>query len=243
MNINKGYKKGVALGCTHGSFIHQKDAHAVADFADRSGCDTRVHLGDYIDATALRGGAGAKDMAVKLSEDMDATLAYLNYFQPPHLINGNHDIRLWELLEHPNTILATAAKLMIEKLERGLVLTPTFWKKEYSVWDHKQLKFGDCTFMHGFMYGARAIQEHAQHYGKVVHAHIHRTGIEHAVNAGERVTGYSVGTLADVEQLRYAERRKQSMIWGPGCAYFEYNQRECIVHLIEKQGGKWPFPA
>lgn len=227
-NINSQWKRGIAIGCSHGSLADPKALATILKIVADYKPHKRVHLGDAVDMTAFRNGAkGTKDETISIKDDLAAGLNFLELFNPTDFLNGNHCNRLWKLADHPNQIISQAARSVITEL------CDLFRKHNTRHIDHyvmrkSFIKYGDTTFCHGWMYNVSAIRDHAEHFGKVVLAHLHRVGEE----SGRRIdspVGYCVGFLGDIEKFSYADERRATAQWSQGFAQFEYNEKECRV--------------
>jgi predicted phosphodiesterase len=239
-NINRKWTKFLCVSCSHGHLGDKSAQEAVLKFQDSYKPETVIHLGDYIDSTAFRSGArGTKDEAEMILPDLRAGLLFLERLRPTHVLNGNHDIRCWDLRGHPNAILSYAASSVVNEIltlrdKLGFRLV-----EEYGI-DH-YLRFGDATFTHGTWYNQLAVRDYAEHYGKCVMGHLHRV----QEMSGRRVdspTAYCVGYLGDAKKFTYADRRREKSTWSQGFGWGEYSDKECIVNLCRKSKNGWRLP-
>ena len=239
----KGWKKWLAVGCSHGAEIDPEARKAVLTFKERWKPDTTIHLGDFIDMSAFRAGAirdsDDADHAEDIAGDLMAGIEFLHELRPQHILCGNHEARLWRYRESPNAILAYAANLTIHKIEEAArklksTLTP------YGIREYVQL--GDTKFVHGSMFNVSAIRDHAETYGNVVLAHLHRVGWERARNI-DGASGYCVGMLANFD-MAYAATRRATLAWSQGFAYGHYKpDKSTTVNLCERRkGNPWLLP-
>ena len=90
MNISKGWKKWMAVGCSHGDQIDPEARKAVLTFRDRWKPDTTFHLGDFLDLAAFRAGAvndpNSSDRAASVSDDLSAGIDFLHELRPQHIL-------------------------------------------------------------------------------------------------------------------------------------------------------------
>lgn len=230
----KGYKKFLAVGCSHGAEIDPEARKAVLTMRERWKPDTVVHLGDFLDLAAFRAGAvrdsNDSDHAASVSDDLSAGLEFLHELRPTHVLMGNHEARLYKFAASPNALLAHAATLTIDRIEE------VFKKLKakslpYHIRSHFTL--GGTKFLHGYMYNVSAIRDHAETYGSCVLAHLHRVGWERA-RRDDHASGYCVGTLARLG-MEYASTRRATFGWSQGFAYGFYNDRACSVNLVERR--------
>ena len=108
----------MAVSCSHGDHIDPEARDAVLTFKDRFKPDNTIHLGDFVDMAAARGGAmsdaNASDRAASVAEDLAAGVDFLQELRPQHILYGNHEDRLFKLANCPNALAAHAAHLVIQ---------------------------------------------------------------------------------------------------------------------------------
>jgi hypothetical protein len=238
----KGWKKWMAVGCSHGIEIDPEARAAVLKFKAEWKPHTTLHLGDFIDLSAFRAGAvrdsNDADHASDVAGDLMAGIEFLHELEPNFILCGNHEARLWRFRESPNALLAYAANLTISKIEETAKklrapLTP------YGIREYVEL--GDTKFIHGSMFNVTAIRDHAETYGNVVMAHLHRVGWERARNI-DGASGYCTGMLANFD-MSYAATRRATLAWSQGFAYGHYCDRSTTVNLCErKRNNPWLLP-
>lgn len=230
----KGYKKFLAVGCSHGAEIDPAARAAVLKFKAAWKPHTTVHLGDFIDLSAFRAGAvrdsNESDHAADVAADLSAGIEFLHELEPQHILCGNHEARLYKFSKSPNALLAYAANLTIQKIEETAKklhasLTP------YGI--RNFITLGGTKFLHGHMFNVSAIRDHAESYGNVIMAHLHRVGWERARNI-EGASGYCTGMLARVD-MEYANTRRATLAWSQGFAFGYYNDKICSVNLVERR--------
>ena len=238
----KGWKKFLAVGCSHGAELCPEARKAVLTFREKWKPDTVIHLGDFLDLVSFRGGAvrdsNDPDHAASVSEDLSAGLEFLHELRPTHVLMGNHEARLYHFASSPNALLAHAATLTIERIDEALKKLKAK-SLPYTIRSHFTL--GDTKFLHGFMFNVAAIRDHAETYGNCVLAHLHRVGWERA-RRSDHASGYCTGTLARLD-MGYAATRRATFAWSQGFAYGFYNDRACSIHLIERRpDAPWLLP-
>lgn len=240
--INRGYKKFLAVGCSHGHMADPKALAAVLKFSAEWKPDTRIHLGDFTDQAAFRSGAkGTSDETASIKDDLTAGLGFLDAYDPTIVLNGNHEDRLWNLAQHHNEILAHAASSVITDICNLLRKKKAKHITSYHI-NESWVTLGDTRFLHGFMYGEQAIRDHAEHFGRCVIAHLHRVGSAPA-RRSDHARAYCVGTLANIPAMDYAKNRRATAMWSHGFAWGEYNDKECVVWLAEANtNGPWRLP-
>lgn len=235
------WKKFMAVGCNHGYWADPTALNAVLEFKKKWNPETRIHLGDYLDTTSFRSGAGSKDHAGEVMEDLNRGVEFLERYEPTILFNGNHDIRVWESLDDGNAQRRFAAQEVIKRIEKVLPKGVDF-ERDYDIRTSVRV-LGDTHFLHGFMYNDNAVRDHAAHFGKCVIAHLHKVASAPASRMDSPV-GYCVGYLGDVSKFDYAARRRAVTQWSQGFAWGEYSDKECIVWLNERpKEGEWRLPV
>ena len=241
--VSRVWKKLFAVGCSHGHLADKEAIETVLGFQERWKPDTTIHLGDFVDLSALMGmGKAADEIADNLTIDFQKGMEFLNRLRPQTVFLGNHEDRVWKLMDHRNELMSYAAFRIADDLEAGLrkfgaEMVP------YDI-DTGWRKFGDTQFGHGYMCNESAIRDHAEFIGKCVIAHLHRPGIARARRHGG-ATGMCVGTLANIPMMSYAKTRKARAMWNHGFVYGEYcegKNPEAVLWLVEKGKNGWRLP-
>ena len=233
----------MAVGCTHGFLRDQKISSQVLAFKSVFKPKYSFDLGDLVDTTAFRSGAhGTKDEATPIDPDFLMCERWIQQYEPTHITWGNHDHRLLELSEHPNAKLAWAAKCLWQILEKQAKSVKAKTKL-YEPLDQNWFELGGTYWGHGSMYNESAVRDHAEYLGgPVVMAHLH---------APQQVQGrtrqwspsFCVGTLAKIDELKYASRRCATSRWGHGVVwgYVSGNRSQLWLSSCRK-GGNLGFP-
>jgi len=241
MNINRKWKRFIALGCNHGNLADQSALKEVLAFKERWKPDTTMHLGDCYDLAALRTGAkGTSDESVSIMDDFNAGTSFLRDLRPNYFFLGNHSSRLYKLQNHHNAIISHCAGQVIGDIN-DLAKDLKFKIIPYDI-DMGWRKFGDCDFGHGYMFNMAAIRDHAEMRGKCVIAHLHRVGQEPGRRSDHPV-GYCVGALCDISRMDYAKTQRSRTAWSQGFAWGEYCDTETVVRLERRcNSGAWRMP-
>lgn len=235
----------MALGCSHGHLQDDDAIKQVLKFKRLWKPHRIIHLGDFVDTAPFRGGAnGTADEAVDLKDDLGHGLNFLRTLEPTDVLNGNHEIRLWHAAQHYNAVKAYAAQAMIDEIRgvmNGLHCSYTEHWQSVRSW----IELGDTKLLHGFVYGENATRDHAEHYGKCIHAHNH-TPAQCVGRRSDNPLGTAVGTLMAVQKAGYADSRRATARWAPGFAWGEYREGgECNVRLsqcAQGQAANWALP-
>lgn len=232
----------MAVGCTHGDLGNREIQGQVLQFAADYKPHTRFDLGDIVDTAAFRNGAtGTPDEKRNILIDYSRGIEWLNKYEPTHIAWGNHDARLLEWMDSPNAVKAYAAGQVWHHLsETARKLKAK--TKDYD-YEHGWFELGGTFWGHGYWYNEAAIRDHAEYLGgPLVMAHLHRT-IQERGRTRKDTTSYCVGTLADVDAMPYARRRRATSRWEHGLLFGEYCDKEAVLWLARcPKGGTLRFP-
>lgn len=204
----------------HGSEIHTPTEEKFFDWLQDFKPDYRVHLGDNYNFEALRTGASEADKSADLSEDIRMGNRFLERFYDGDgtkvFLRGNHDERLWRLLENPCSGMARDyAKEITDKIKKNLRSLGA----RMLPYDAQQgvYKLGKLSCLHGYKHGVGAARAHAQIYGDCVFGHIHRFDSA-GVPAMQSRFARSIGCLAR-HDMPYCSTQTARLGWHHGWAY------------------------
>lgn len=231
-NLNRKWRRWMATGCLHSTHGCPEYMRNVREFKAAFKPDDYTELGDVLDTACLRSGArGTKDEAEPLAPDLQSALDWVREMQPNRWMLGNHDIRPYELLNHPSAIVAELARLLVEQIKKaaadaGAKLYP------YDI-ETGWAKVGDIYMGHGFMYNINALRDHVEMTGgKTCIAHLH-----HAHTFQGRMLnspwGVCVGSGADPRTMHYARRRRNTLTHNHGIACGEFCEDDSTMHLVQ----------
>lgn len=236
-NINRRWRRVVAIGCTHGEHLDPRLAQQVLDFTASYKPEVRFHLGDVADTAAFRSGAiGTPDEAADPQADCDASIRFMEQYRPNRISWGNHDWRLVELARHPRGLVAFAAAQAWEQLQS--VARKLRAKTVPYDYEHGWFEEGGHYWGHGYWYNVNALRDHAEFLGgPVVMAHLHRRQQLPGRTRKDSMS-FCVGTLADGDKMTYSRRRRATSEWGPGLVFGEMCETESRLWLVrgEKRG-------
>ena len=205
-----------------------------------------IHLGDFLDTTALRSGAeGTPDEGADIDFDLKAGLGFIKaFYSLSHKSNkhilclGNHDNRPYKLCRHPRAIVRKAAKDVCKSISK----TARKLKCEVMPYDirgnWKQVN-PNLAVGHGFMYNENAVRDHAEMLGcDVIMGHLHRCEVRkgRTVKGG---VGYCVGWLGDEERAYYARERRATLAWENAFCSYETNGKETVVNMHKRTKEGW----
>lgn len=234
-----GWKRFMAVGCSHGIYADPLAIEAVLKFRERWKPHTVIHLGDFIDLSAHMGGSGGE--GDKLRPDIDGGIDFLKQLRPNVVEVGNHEARLWRDIRSSNELRVLAAETAIEAIETTCLKLNALLIPYTGVWQVYQL--ANYKFTHGTIYNETASRDMAEMYGNVIFAHTHKP----TQAVGRRIDspiGISVGTLTKRGAMDYANTRRSTLGWGQGFVYGEYNDNSLypLLHTHDNSGA-WHLPV
>jgi hypothetical protein len=222
------YKKFLVAADNHGSLVSEEAKKKILDFAKSWKPNYKIHLGDLWDFSPLRRGCSPEEKADGISEDYQMGLEFLDAFKPDYLTLGNHDDRIWMnstkcadgMLREHCAKLAQASEDEFRK--RKIKWVP------YHISKYLVLPEGGPKFIHGFKSSIHAAKAHYDGWGSVIHGHVHAPATYYArhIDGG---MAFSVGCLADIEQMTYADRYQAKHGWRQGF----------LFGLINTKTGSW----
>lgn len=241
MNPTRNWKKFLIVGCSHGHLADRIALRTIKNFKSSYKPFLTVHLGDFFDVAALRGGAkGSKDEGADIDHDLKSGFNFIEELEPNILFMGNHDDRIFRLQDHPKAVVAYCAGKIMGEIN-------DFCSRYNIDLVHYDISagwrpLGNFLMGHGYMFNEMAIRDHAESVGNCIIAHLHRTGEERGRVRGG-ATGYCVGTLADIPALEYAKTRRATLKWNLGFAWGEYCADAAVVNICARaDNGIWRLP-
>lgn len=168
-----GMESFVAVSDYHGDRRDTTAAKLFDVFVADTRPKHRLFLGDLWDFRAIRIGASKEEKMHSLRLDFDAGMNFLKGYKPSVITLGNHDQRLFDLVEKDGLKktgpLVDLAKIFISEFEKltkklGTVVLP--YDKRKGVW-----KQGGLKFVHGF--DGLDASNMAAIYGNVLYGHGH----------------------------------------------------------------------
>lgn len=242
----RGWKKFLAVSCSHGHLADAKATKAALEFKRRWKPDLTLHLGDAIDLAAFRAGAmrnpDAGDRAASIAEDFRAGLNFLRILEPQVFAVGNHEFRCYEHQHSPNAIVSHCATSALAELHQHLK-DLRCQRIDYDI-ERGWKDVGGTLFGHGFMFSSQAVRDHVEALRKpIVIGHLHRVDRQSGRSIGAPV-GWTIGCLANIGAMGYARRNRSTLAWQHGIAWGEYNDKNCIVNVLSPTAdGEWRFPV
>lgn len=212
-------KKFVIASDIHGSEMNDAACESLHAFVGEFKPHIRVIAGDLWDFAAIRKGADEEERGQSMACDFACGQSFANKFfsggDENHLMLGNHDVRIWDLLESRDGVKRDLAQKMINDVhalakKNGADIIP---------YDSRDgvLAIGDLKVVHGYHTGASACAAHSRIYGNVVFGHIH--SIESFQTPGlKQQEARSIGCLCNLNP-HYASRKTGKLRWANGWAY------------------------
>ena len=233
-NKTKGWSRWLACSCTHGSEADPRALDAILRLRDAWKPQFVAHLGDAIDARALRAGArrdsDSTDYAASLMDDLLQGLSFLRELRPNILLLGNHEARLTDLAHSPNAVLSYAAGNVMSRIEDEMAKIKCRIIPYAGVHKKAMFMLGDTGLMHGSAYGVSAARDTAEYTGhSIVMGHTHRVAMESA-RIHARAVGWNIGCGIKLD-IPYSSARRQTLGWRHAAAYGHYNGTTCTVNL------------
>lgn len=252
-NITHRWRKLMAVSCSHAKYVDPIAWDAVMTMKERYKPDTILHLGDFIDLSALMGnGAGSGGDGDEVTPDVDTGLTHLRELmkgcKAPYILCGNHEDRAWKLTHSKNSVTAYCAHKIVNAIE------DTAQKLNARLIPYSGIEqmvdIADVGFTHGTCYGESAPRDMAEQYcnGKrrrVCFGHTHRVAMQSArtLHGG---TAYNIGTLTQRGSLEYAKNRRATHSWSQGILYGEYCEtlNQSSLQIIQRSKDEvWRLPV
>ena len=202
----------------------------------------RIHLGDLWDFAPLRGGATPEEKAEGIADDLKAGLEFLDAFKPQFLTLGNHDDRLWRLRDCGEGVIRERAIDLVEAAGREFKKRRITWVP-YKVNAFLQLPEGGPKLIHGFRSTLYPAKAHWDNWGACLHGHVHKPD-QYVARHVDGSTAYSVGCMADLEQLTYADRTPAKLGWRQGFLHGIINSKtgDWKAWHTTNENGNWVGP-
>ena len=221
-------------------------------FKSRFSPDTILHLGDFIDLSALMGnGIGSGSDGDEVTPDIDTGLMHLRELMAgcknPYVLCGNHEDRAWKLTHSKNSVTSYCAHKIVSAIE------DTTKKLKARLIPYSGIEqivdIADIGFTHGTCYGESAARDMAEQYcngirRKIVMGHTHRVAIQNA-RTYHGGTCYNIGTLTSRGALEYAKNRRSTFSWCQAWCWGEYCEslNQSSLQITQRgRGEAWRMP-
>lgn len=236
------WRRFFAVGCSHGNWADPVALTTALRFKRNWQPHTTIHLGDYLDLTSFRSGASAVDVKADLQSDITAGINFLRELEPDHIFDGNHDDRVFRLIDHPDARLSYCAShinYQIDELASKLHAK----RVPYDIDRGWRQPLGpDINVGHGYMFNECALRDHAEAFGSCIIAHLHTPGMANGRRLNNPIA-YCAGYLGDRDKFTYAKTNKSKLKWNQGFIWGEYNSKCTIVRIEQRASdGTWRLP-
>ena len=236
-------KKFLVCADNHGRLVSAEAQRKLLEFSANWKPHYRIHLGDAWDFSPLRRGSSQEERADGIEEDFHMGIDFIDAFKPTHLTLGNHDDRIWQHAHHcSDGILRESCASLVTACEREFTRRKITWIP-YHVGRYLQLPEGGPKLLHGFratMYPAKA---HHENWGSCLVGHVHKPDIYHARHIDGSMS-FSLGCMADIGALSYADRTPAKLAWRNGFLYGFINDKTGAWQAwhVTKEGEDWISP-
>jgi predicted phosphodiesterase len=251
-NITHRWRRILAVSCSHAKYVDPIAWDSVMAMKERYKPDTILHLGDFIDLSALMGnGAGSGSDGDEVTPDIDTGLTHLRQLMAgcknPYILCGNHEDRSYKLTRSKNSVTAYCAHKIVNAIED----TAQKLKARLIPYSgiEQMVDIADIGFTHGTIYNEMAARDMATAYcngrrRKIVFGHTHKVAVSSAKTyAGG--TGYNIGTLTARGALDYAKNRPSTWAWTQAFLWGEYSDtlNQSSLQITQRAHGEaWRLP-
>lgn len=239
------WRKFLIVGCSHAQMIDQSARRAVLAFGRSYKPHFVAHLGDAVDCTAFRSGAGeSADSAASIDFDLSSGLSFLTEFlalgRVRVYIHGNHEGRLPEVAKSPRDTVARSARSCIREIDDACESIGAHQVPYDGI--RQGYMLGDTRLMHGVFFNTMAARDHAEAFGRCMFSHTHHVAIATGRRA-DAPMGYNIGWLGDPAKAGYAKCRRATMGWRQAFAWGEYSDSATVINLcVRGEDGSWRLP-
>ncbi len=235
------------MSCSHAKYCDKEALDAVLKFQSDFKPHTTIHLGDFVDLTALMAGAKGSSEAEPLIPDIDTGLMHLKMLKANIVLCGNHEDRAWRLQSSNNAVVAHAAYKIVEaigecckKLRAPLIP----YDGVFQMFD-----IADIGFQHGVLFNEMAARDTAEAFcnstrRKVVFGHSHKVSMQPGRNLIGGM-GYNIGTLTKRSSMDYAKARRATLAWTQAFLWGEYCEelKQSCIHITSRESNQpWRLP-
>lgn len=241
MNVTRKWTPWVAGFDPHGAYQDKEANRAFFKFIEHWKPEIRIAGGDIWDFKQLRKKSDAHERRESMAVDVAEGKAWLEQLQATHFLQGNHDIRLWDLAQQSEGIVQDYAKLIVRDLED---LMQTMRCRMYPY--NKRLgimHLGSLKVFHGFRVSMSAARMSAKTYGSCMFGHVHQFQCA-TIEGLEQRTGYSIPCLAQVD-MDYNRHQEGALTHENGWSYgvVDLTSGAFQVWVARKFDNQWLLPT
>jgi len=239
--MKQKYERFIVCSDVHGDQQDKAANEVLFSFMKDWNPTIRIFAGDLWDFRPLRKKCSDEEKRESMEDDYIAGVTWLEKFKPTRFLRGNHDERLWKLIEENRGVLsdyAYKATREIEELLRRMECPMLPWDARYGI-----LRLGHLKVLHGFYHGQAATKMTAITYGSTLFGHIHAID-EHAINGLERRVSRSIGCLCNLD-MDYEAHSPSKLRKAHGFAYGLLCRATGKYHLVQAEDidGHWLIPT
>ncbi len=186
--------------------------------------EIRVHCGDLWDFRAIRNGASQEEKAESMMDDYAAGRDFAKRLfsggSERYFLKGNHDQRLWDLLDKQDGTLRDFATQKTQEVEAMF----SKWRVKTFPYDARLgvLRLGKMQVIHGYKSGINATRQHATIYRNVIHGHDHAQGIVPVENLDGPALAMGTGCMCVIDMpynSRQCNKLRHQQGWVYGVLY------------------------
>lgn len=180
----------------------------------------RIHAGDLWDFSPLRNGASQEDKAESMCEDYRMGTDFAKRLfaggEEKHLLLGNHDQRLWDLLHKTDGVLRDFAAQKTGEIKNRMAQ----WGVKTYPYDARLgvCKIGHMQVIHGFRAGIGAAKAHATIYRNCIFGHTHSQDIVPVENLEGPALAMGTGCMCVID-MPYNSRQTNKLRHQQGWVY------------------------
>lgn len=182
--------------------------------------ELRIHAGDLFDFRAIRNGASQEERAESMQKDYEAGMSFAKRLfaggQEKYQLWGNHDARMWDLLEKADGPLRDLAESRVSEIEsrmRAMKVKCLPYDARLGV-----LRIGKMQVLHGYKSGINATRQHATIYGNCIHGHDHAQGVVPVENLDGPSLAMGTGCMCVID-MPYNSRQCNKLRHQQGWVY------------------------
>lgn len=237
------FKRFIVGSDNHGELGCPEAIKTFLDFSKDWKPHHKIHLGDVWDYGILRNGASQEDKSHGIMDDYVKGMEFLEEYRPNMLCLGNHDDRVWQKTENcMDGALKERCRELAIASERRFSQLKIKWCP-YVVDSYLQMPEGGPKLIHGFrstMYPAKA---NFDNWGPSISGHVHKPD-EYTARHIDGEQAFTVGALADLKKMKYADRHPAKLGWRQGFLYGYINVKtgKWNAWNITKEDGHWLSP-
>lgn len=195
---------------------------AFFDFVEDFKPQIRIHAGDIWDFRNLRRGATEDEKRESMSLDWKSGSIFFNRFfskgTDRYLLRGNHDERMWYLLDNCKGVMRDHAQRAVDDIEtmcrrRKVHMLP--YDSRLGV-----LRLGKLTVIHGYHAGLGAANQHARIYHSCFFGHTHTQDVAPVPNCDGPAEARGIGCLCQID-MPYNQHQTNKLRHQQGWIYGE----------------------